>query len=605
MARDPKPSSLRCASILVLLILVLLTSLASLGSSPKESSTQSLPLSTNARAASAPGSSDALAAQAPERPAGSLQPASTVRGLSLPPSPATTGPILPYGSQILSAEIAPAASVPSLNLTSSQDCATPSSNSTSSNALTLKPNSTGLLCLNGISGGEIDSAWQSNLTNYTTYRNGTSDLLGCPPILNQTSCAFYASNRYTGNVSQWVNDAPQNSSEIWAPGETGYGPSDSVFCLLLAFNNSYGPGTTYTVSINLANATPVPVTFYVRTTSLPDSGLSDVALVFDMTAAWLTLLPQSGGNHTLVPSTAVTVGGYQLAVAAYQCAICLVKFVETGLPAGTSWWVLGDAAEHPSTTDMTWLALTNGSYGAIATSQNSNYTAPYLEFTVSGTSETIAVTFGYSYTVTLVETGLPISMSWFWSVYSDALRISSGVSGLPEAALLVEPNGTYTFTAGTTYGRYAAEPGSFVVSGGSLNVTVGFRPVTFPIQFDEEGLPAGTNWSVEVNGSTYYSVAHELTIPEVNGTYRYYVSSVSGYQPSSSNGNLTVSGNPVPVVLTYSAIPGSSFFPSLFGSGLLLGGLIALAGAIGGIGAYLWRRRKQGGGIPPIQPPNP
>ena len=94
-----------------------------------------------------------------------------------------------------------------------------------------------------------------------------------------------------------------------------------------------------------------------------------------------------------------------------------------------------------------------------------------------------------------------------------------------------------------------------VVAGGVLVFTVYTinLPPSGRIAFTENGLPSGTNWSVQVqNGSgtgfgpTYYAIvgqgASTITFNETNGNYVYIVEQVPGYVSSPESGSVAVHG---------------------------------------------------------------
>ena len=88
----------------------------------------------------------------------------------------------------------------------------------------------------------------------------------------------------------------------------------------------------------------------------------------------------------------------------------------------------------------------------------------------------------------------------------------------------------------------------------------------YTVTFDESGLPAGTQWSVTLNGMTEFSSASNsstsISFTEVNGRYNFSVSLVSGYTPTPETGWVTVNGQGTGVNVSYvrNGIPlGSAF----------------------------------------------
>jgi YVTN family beta-propeller protein len=159
------------------------------------------------------------------------------------------------------------------------------------------------------------------------------------------------------------------------------------------------------------------------------------------------------------------------------------------------------------------------------------------------------------YPVDFQEAGLTGGTNW--SVTLNGTRsFSTG-----RAITFSEPNGSYSFSVGTTAG-YEASPlnGSLSVTGIAASVTVTFLPI-YTLIFEETGLASGTNWSVTLSGSGFI----DPLIPEVttnsltrwsdgastvrflvsNGTFSYSLYA-AGY--SSHSGNTTVSGLPTGAV---------------------------------------------------------
>ena len=81
------------------------------------------------------------------------------------------------------------------------------------------------------------------------------------------------------------------------------------------------------------------------------------------------------------------------------------------------------------------------------------------------------------------------------------------------------------------------------------------------VTFTENGLPAGTNWSVTVGGTTVYSHTSSAVFNETNGTYLFTIGSVGGYAVSRNTGTVTVSGSDQTVAVAFT--PSSSTVSSL------------------------------------------
>ena len=84
---------------------------------------------------------------------------------------------------------------------------------------------------------------------------------------------------------------------------------------------------------------------------------------------------------------------------------------------------------------------------------------------------------------------------------------------------------------------------------------VDYAPSQYSQVFQENGLPSGTSWSVDISGTEYTSTSTQITIPLVNGSYTAQVSSPAGYFASPSTYIFTVDGQPgdLPVTYAYSS----------------------------------------------------
>ncbi len=73
---------------------------------------------------------------------------------------------------------------------------------------------------------------------------------------------------------------------------------------------------------------------------------------------------------------------------------------------------------------------------------------------------------------------------------------------------------------------------------------------TYPVTFEEHGLPNGTNWSIRVNGASSFSSGESIVVDLGNGSYTY-----AGYAASNgySNGSFDVQGGPTAVGVTWTA----------------------------------------------------
>lgn len=96
-----------------------------------------------------------------------------------------------------------------------------------------------------------------------------------------------------------------------------------------------------------------------------------------------------------------------------------------------------------------------------------------------------------------------------------------------------------------------------VYNDGNATLVV-LRPpqTTYSVMFNETGLAGGTLWSVTLDGSTILSKSSSIGFTEPNGTYPYSITPVQGYNPSPSEGVVSVNGSAVTELLSFA--PSSS-----------------------------------------------
>lgn len=194
------------------------------------------------------------------------------------------------------------------------------------------------------------------------------------------------------------------------------------------------------------------------------------------------------------------------------------------------------------------------------------------------------------YPVNVTEQGLPAGQTWSVTLDGKTTMSTSG------SVLLVARVGTTPYEIGNVPG-YAARPAS-----GNLTVTDTFQsltivfvrlPTTYPVQFEEGGLPSGTNWSVEFNSTTVNSTYGTITFQSVNGTVSFHVPAVAGFVASPTSGTVSVAGVPMVENITFTpTTSGTSSTSAGIGLGAIGGyGAAAAAAAVGAIAGGLVGRR--------------
>ncbi|MEM3449865.1 MAG: hypothetical protein QXP38_13535, partial [Nitrososphaerota archaeon] len=157
----------------------------------------------------------------------------------------------------------------------------------------------------------------------------------------------------------------------------------------------------------------------------------------------------------------------------------------------------------------------------------------------------ITLTPSEQYSVDFTESGLPSGT--LWSVTLNGSKISSTSSTI----VFNETNGTYHYVVGTISG-YSSSPysGNVTISGSPKMIEVIFTQITYPVVFNEEGLPPGTVWSVTINGKTIID-ANNITFNEPNGSYSFFINNSAGFTASPQSGTVIVNGSPVIETITF------------------------------------------------------
>lgn len=314
--------------------------------------------------------------------------------------------------------------------------------------------------------------------------------------------------------------------------------------------------------VNLSNGISVNSTTLTMGTTLPNGTYSYTA--------------QTPYKNYRARSGQFTVDGiYTTTIAIFFSAVLFeVNFTETGLPAGTQWYVnisnqsgpgFGSGPiynNHYSTN------ITNGSYSYAAASTNATLVAGYGSFTINGAPKNIPVSFAKAkYLVTFSEQNLPSGTLWY-------INLSSGQK-LSSSSQYIETNltiGSYTYSVATANKTFSAPAGSFSVVKGGTALNVVFSPVTYSVTFSETGLPAGSSWYV--NSTGHYSgpvTASSFAVSLVNGSYNATASTSNpGYVAQNPVITFTVSGSSVSESITFtSAVSVVTFSESGLAGGIL------------------------------------
>ncbi len=238
-----------------------------------------------------------------------------------------------------------------------------------------------------------------------------------------------------------------------------------------------------------------------------------------------------------------------------------LSFHETGLPNGTKWQANYNGSWASSTTSTISFSATNGSFecGIVGPISQAYLTyTPAVWVNLTGTSQTVNVSFQKSYLAWFNGTGLPSGDGISIRITAGPLWVGVGFGGSSPDVAYAMLNGTYNFTASCYCGTtYLANPpnGSYTINGGPTSTTIPFvRNTTGSLWFAETGLAANTTWGVNLTNSTgstwrlgngapgFGQPVDWITGLVPQGSYSYSVAVPSGYSASPSTGYVSVSG---------------------------------------------------------------
>jgi YVTN family beta-propeller protein len=214
-----------------------------------------------------------------------------------------------------------------------------------------------------------------------------------------------------------------------------------------------------------------------------------------------------------------------------------VEFNETGLPNGSAWSLTFEGYPESSSTDTIAVWEPNGSYWYNGVEGPSEYAAAPNSgrLLVNGSARNIPIAFSTkTFDVNFTEFGLPVGTTWSVDLGGDTQ--SSASRGIP----FEEPSGNYSYTVGAVPG-YIATPtaGTVTVVGWNQSILLKFGPILYPANFTVSGLPSGTSWTVDLNGTELSSTGTVISFQEPAGIYPYSIPQLAGYY-SALQGTVTV-----------------------------------------------------------------
>lgn len=219
----------------------------------------------------------------------------------------------------------------------------------------------------------------------------------------------------------------------------------------------------------------------------------------------------------------------------------VATFGESGLPGGQLWAVSLNGEIGSSRTPIVQFYVPNGTYVYSIFGVPGYKLTSYAGYVaVSGSQSVIALVWTlFTFPVVFAESGLPGGTTW--SVMVGSNETSSSSAQIEVSA----PNGTVVYTlaaiAGYRADRYS---GVVSVSGSPVTVDIAWHPFTYPVYFNESGLPNSTSWAVQVGGLNESSAGSSIMWLEPNGSFAYRIHGVGGYFLTDYSGSVEVVGGP-------------------------------------------------------------
>jgi hypothetical protein len=268
------------------------------------------------------------------------------------------------------------------------------------------------------------------------------------------------------------------------------------------------------------------------------------------TYTW-TLGTVSGWTTTDFGGMVTVHGGGAVVDVNWTQVVYTVKFVETGLPASTEWFVTLNGTLLSNTAPSIKTSEPNGSYQYVVGSIHGWLASP-LNGTVSvvGGNVTVSVTWTELFTVTFTQTNLSHATNW-----SVTLGATTNWSSTGDPITFLVPSGVYNYTVSPLSGWIPTPTsGRLTVHSTDIEVAIAWQKL-YAVTFTETGLLSGINWSVTVNGREQSSVSSTILFNETNGSYTYTVGIPTGWATTKAGGTVTVIGAPYPVSVPFTGKP--------------------------------------------------
>ncbi len=249
-----------------------------------------------------------------------------------------------------------------------------------------------------------------------------------------------------------------------------------------------------------------------------------------------------------------------------------LTFVENGLPSGDLWSVTVDGVTGYSVSNSIQYLATNGSLSY--TLNGAGGYKPEIQtgqLIIIGQNRTVQANYlPFTYQVSFSESGLPPGTQW------GIFILGQNVDTTSTSLTANVPNGTYGYTVtGATGYTPSIQYGEVSVNNGTNAVSISFSSNIYTLTFFETGLPAGSNWTVNIGSKHIVTTNSTIDIRESTGIYNYTVTGPSGYAASVKAGSVQVDKN-LSVSVSFSNKSGIGLYQAL--DYALFGGSVAILG---------------------------
>lgn len=343
--------------------------------------------------------------------------------------------------------------------------------------------------------------------------------------------------------------------------------------------------TTLATASILVGQTPAGVAYDAARSEIyvANNGSNTVSVIADV-------------NDTVIAT--IPVASNPLGVA-YAAATGEVAVTYTQSIALTTYGMLGIIADNNHTVVQSAGLYSDGNPVAVS------YDSLRKGWFVADAALDIALVVAPGYPLTYPETGLPAGTLWtLWFNGTNLFgRVRDEYASTTSTIVVTAANGTYYLEVPATSGYWPHPNRLTVIAGGPSQGPLIVFSKLYTVTFTETGLPAGTNWSVALDGEVQSSTSTSLFFLETNGTYRFFALSASGGVPSPPSGNVTVNGTAMSVTITFTPPPPVA--PDYTVQILAIGGAVVAVVAVAAV--FLRRRRKAPpqSGTPPAEPGAP